>query len=53
MVEKNRIDGGTRRMLVRYAAQYETAEFLEGDPSWFMHQVDGDANREATAFIAS
>ena len=40
-------------MLRLYAARYETAEFLDGDPSWFMHQVDGDANREATAFLAS
>ena len=47
------IDTATRRMLTRYAARYETSEFLEGDPSWFMHQVAGDANREATAFIAS
>lgn len=36
-----------------YAAKYETADFLVGDPSWWMHQVDGDANQEAMAFIAS
>ena len=47
------IDAATRRMLRRYAAKYETAAFLEGDPSQFMHQVEGDANREATAFVAS
>lgn len=40
-------------LLVRYAEQYETAEFLNGDPSWFMHQVDGVENKEAMAFIAS
>ena len=40
-------------LLAEYAARYERASFLEGDPSWFMHQVDGDANREATAFVAS
>jgi len=47
------IDAATRRLLRRYAAKYETAGFLEGDPSWFMHQVEGDSNREATAFVAS
>ena len=39
--------------LAECAARYETAKFLEGDPSWFMHQVDGRANQEATAFVAS
>ena len=41
------------RWLREYADRYETAKFLEGDPSWFMHQVEGDGNREATAFMAS
>lgn len=40
-------------LLKRYAEEYETKDFLPSDPSWFMHQVDGDANREVTAFIAS
>jgi len=35
------------------AKQYETREFLDGDPSWFMHQVEGVANKELLAFIAS
>ena len=39
--------------LRRLADEYETERFLSGDPSWFMHQVEGDANREATAFVAS
>lgn len=39
--------------LTRLAAKYETKEFLVGDPSWFMHQVEGDTNRELLAFIAS
>ena len=43
----------TRRLLVRLADKYETSDFLEGDPSVFMHRVKGDANREATAFVAS
>ncbi len=36
-----------------YAEHYETKDFLQGDPSWFMHQVEGDWNKEVTAFIAS
>ena len=35
------------------SAKYETADFLTGDPSWFMHQVTGRENQEAMAFIAS
>lgn len=40
-------------MLTRYAALYETADFLNGDPSWFMHQVRGTANQEVIALLAS
>ena len=36
-----------------YAEQYETSDFLKGDPSWWMHQVEGGKNQEAMAFIAS
>lgn len=35
------------------ACKYEKKEFLDGDPSWFMHQVEGDANKELLAFVAS
>ena len=42
-----------RRLLFQYADRYETAAFLEGDPSCFMHMVKGDANREAVAFVAA
>ena len=35
------------------AEQYESAEFLRNDPSRFMHEVEGDCNREAVAFTAS
>ena len=35
------------------ASKYEHTDFLNGDPSWFMHQVEGDTNREIMAFIAS
>ena len=40
-------------MLIGYAQRYETEAFLTGDPSWLMHQVTGDANRETMAFLAS
>ncbi|MBR1547576.1 MAG: TIGR02757 family protein [Prevotella sp.] len=43
----------TKELLIRYAAEYETAAFLDGDPSWFMHQVEGSLNQETTAFVAS
>jgi len=48
-----KIDNSTRELLISYAEQYETADFLEGDPSWFMHQVAGRENQEAMALIAS
>lgn len=35
------------------ADKYETPEFIDGDPSWFMHQVSGRANQEVMGFIAS
>jgi uncharacterized protein (TIGR02757 family) len=35
------------------AEKYEKNSFLNGDPSWFMHQVEGDVNKELMAFIAS
>lgn len=35
------------------ADKYETADFLNGDPSWFMHQVEGERNQEVMAFIAA
>ena len=35
------------------AARYETKEFLVGDPSWFMHQVEGDSDKELLAFMAA
>lgn len=40
-------------MLKALASKYETKEFLVGDPSWFMHQLDGETNRELLAFIAA
>ena len=46
-------EAALRDLLSGYAAKYECPGFIEGDPSWFMHQVEGDANREATAFVAA
>lgn len=47
------INKETCELLKQYAEQYETAAFLQGDPSWFMHQVSGTRNQEAMAFIAA
>ncbi|MCR5414250.1 MAG: TIGR02757 family protein [Kiritimatiellae bacterium] len=47
------MDAKTKRTLRECAAKYETRAFIEGDPSWFMHQVKGKRNMEATAFVAS
>ena len=41
------------QLLSHYAAAYETEAFLDGDPSWFMHHVVGQANQEVTAFVAA
>ncbi|MGI6243671.1 MAG: TIGR02757 family protein [Prevotella sp.] len=41
-----------REQLIKYAEQFETASFIQGDPSWFMHQVKGRLNQETMAFIA-
>lgn len=46
------IDCQIHTLLQRYAAQYETADFIKGDPSWFMHQVEGCNNQETMAFLA-
>lgn len=42
-----------RQRIIRLADKYETADFLESDPSRFMHSVAGAANQEAMAFLAS
>lgn len=41
------------RTLRQLAEKYETADFINGDPSWFMHQVTGRENQETIAFLAS
>lgn len=47
------IDTKLNNHLKSLADKYEKEEFLVGDPSWFMHQVEGDTNKELLAFIAS
>ena len=46
------IDEASRQRLTELAARYEVASFIEGDPSWWMHQVQGADNQEAVAFVA-
>jgi len=43
----------TITLLRSLAARYETADFITNDPSRFMHDVSGEQNRVATAFVAS
>ena len=43
----------TREILKALAERYETADFIVRDPSWWMHQVSGERNQEAMAFVAS
>ena len=42
-----------RRKLLPLVNKYEVPDFLNGDPSWFIHQVIGERNQETIAFIAS
>ena len=43
----------TAELLRTYAERYETSDFIIGDPSWFMHQVESAEDRIALAFLAS
>lgn len=43
----------SRELLRSLADKYETEAFIQGDPSWFMHQVEGRKNQETMAFLAS
>lgn len=47
------MDTHLKEQLITLSARYETKEFLVGDPSWFMHQVEGESNKELLAFIAA
>ena len=47
------VSAETAVLLRMYAERYETTDFIIGDPSWFMHQVEPAADRIALAFLAS
>lgn len=47
------MENSIKNRIQELAAKYETVDFLPADPSSFMHKVEGAANKEATAFIAS
>jgi hypothetical protein len=47
------VSNDVRERLLRLADHYESADFIVGDPSWWMHQVVGKHNQEAMAFLAS
>ena len=51
--DKENMDKELKQHIIYLADKYETAYFLPADPSSFMHKVDGPANQEAMAFIAS
>lgn len=54
MVRIEKYNFSTLKDHLSYLAQkYETTDFLQGDPSWFMHEVIGNQNQETMAFIAS
>lgn len=42
-----------KETIIQLAKEFETTDFINGDPSWFMHQVEGELNKEALAFVAS
>lgn len=47
------LDNSIKNKLRSLAKEYETENFLNGDPSWFMHQVKGRENQEVMGFLAS
>lgn len=47
------MDRELKQRIQSLASKYETKDFLPADPSSFMHKVEGAANQEATAFLAS
>lgn len=42
-----------RNHLIHLAEKYECKDFINGDPSWFMHQVLEPSQQELMAFIAA
>lgn len=53
MKQTIRITKATKEKLVAFSLLYERETFLNGDPSWFMHQVEGKENQEVMAFMAA
>ena len=47
------MESENNQILRLLADRYEKKEFLDGDPSWFMHQVEDASDKELLAFIAS
>ena len=47
------ISAGKKAMLRQWAEEFENKDFLAGDPSWFMHQVEGRENQEVMSFLAA
>lgn len=47
------ISAGKKAMLRQWAVEFENKDFLAGDPSWFMHQVEGRENQEVMSFLAA
>lgn len=39
--------------LIELANRYETCDFIVGDPSWFMHQLEDPTEQELMAFISA
>ena len=46
------MDDRLRHLLISLADRYETAAFLNHDPSWFMHQMTDARDQETAAFLA-
>lgn len=53
MMRRVVISSQKKALLRQWAEEFEDERFLQGDPSWFMHQVRGAANQEVMAFLAS
>lgn len=47
------MEESTKQLLRQLATRFETESFMNGDPSWFMHQVRGRTNQEVMGFIAA
>lgn len=48
-----RVSAKTKALLHQWAQMYERSHFLQGDPSYMMHQVCGKENQEVMALLAA